>query len=441
MSNLFDYLEWRGDLTFEQDPFHDLDALVLSQISYFTFEKIMEEDEHLTLAQAWEEMKDGDVSSRFVEKSDKQFFEKLVESRRYKDLEICHMSHKQAEEEIIQFAAMTFLLPDGTPYIGFRGTDVSFVGWKEDLYMAFSDSVPAQLMAVDYLKKIVELYQRPLYVGGHSKGGNLAMYSAVSVPEEMQNLIKMVYVHDGPGLKEELFHSESYARLKDRLQVILPDQSMVGILMMHPEEYYVVKSSANSGVMQHNPYSWQVMGTHYVLAEGLKKESHYVETVTKKWVEENNEEELRGFVESMFEFLQSSETESMEDLVKNIRKNPKMLIHAFRDVDEEKYKAFKQTMSAMAGTAIHEATSEIREATSEIKEKGIDLTLRNAKKILDLLPGKNHEETDAESAHTEPQAIEEKGTEESILDEICDAEHSELSNAEQEQEKIISDKE
>lgn len=389
MSDLFDYLEWRGDLTFAQDPFHDLDALILSQISYFTVEKVMTEEDQCTLAELWEKLKDGSVSSRFVEKRDKRFLEALAGSERYRNLVICNLSCRQDEELMIQFAAMTILLPDGTPYLSYRGTDMSIVGWKEDFYLAFPEAIPAQLCAKEYLEKIAALYEKPLLLGGHSKGGNLALYAASVITKEIQDRIQMVYIYDGPGLTEELFQSEGYERIKERLQVYLPEQSMVGILLMHPEQYSIVKSNA-SGIMQHDPYTWQVKRKKYELAGELKKESVYLETVVKEWLKEAEEEELKSFVDTMFEILGSSQAVSLDELAKCIRKNPKLLLQAIHEVDEETHKTVMQTMGMMAGTAFHEATTEIR-----IHRK--KLTRRRMNRLMELLPLKNAEQgTDAE---------------------------------------------
>lgn len=384
MSNIFDYLEWRGDLTFAQDPFHDLDALVFSQIAYFEFENIVSEEDHFTIAEAWEKMKDGPVSTGFVEKSAKRFFEALSKSKRYKDLEICHMSHKLDEEMLIQFAVLTVLLPDGTPYISFRGTDLTIVGWKEDFYLMFPEAIPAQLCAAKYVEEIVKTYGRSVYLGGHSKGGNLALYAATVVPEEIQNQIQKVYVHDGPGLTKELFQSEAYERIKGRLQVIMPEQSMVGILLMHPEEYQVVKSSA-FGIMQHDSFSWQVLQTHYEQTEALKKESIYMEHVVRKWLHDTEEEERRRFIEAMFGFLHSTKAVSLDELAKLVRKNPRLLLQTIHEIDSETHKEVMQTMGMIAGTAFHEATSEIR-----VKSK--KMTRKRARKLLERLPVKNHDE-------------------------------------------------
>lgn len=34
MSNILDYIKWRGDLTIQNDPFNEIDSLILSRFSY-----------------------------------------------------------------------------------------------------------------------------------------------------------------------------------------------------------------------------------------------------------------------------------------------------------------------------------------------------------------------------------------------------------------------
>lgn len=378
MSDLFDYLEWRGDLTFEKEPFHLVDALIFGQFSYLTAENVMEDKESISIAQLWERLKDGPVSGRYHEKSDRKLLEALALSERYRDLKIVHPVSRQDEEQMIQFAALTVLLPDGTPYLSFRGTDLSIVGWKEDFYLALPEAVPAQFCAENYLEEIVRRYERPVLLGGHSKGGNLALYAAAAAGEEVQKYVKTVYIFDGPGLTRELFASEGYERIRDRLVTFLPEQSMVGILMMHPEEYSIVKSNG-SGIAQHDTFNWQVNKRGLELAPELKSESLYMETVVRKWLEETSEEELKSLIDTLFEMLDTSDALSFDELVKQIRKHPKLVFQAIREVDEETHRAVLQTVGNMAETAIHEAASEIR-------MKGKDLTRRSARQLRDLLP-------------------------------------------------------
>ena len=46
MADISDYLCWRGDITFEQDPFNDVDNLILAQIAYVDFSDIIPAPEY-----------------------------------------------------------------------------------------------------------------------------------------------------------------------------------------------------------------------------------------------------------------------------------------------------------------------------------------------------------------------------------------------------------
>lgn len=360
MSNIFDYLAWRGDIPLQQMPVNDIDALILSQAAYFLYESLPEDRQSCSLGELWDFLKDQEISHTFVAEKDRKMLEILSQSPRFRDLTVCDFSAVWSDEADIQFAAVTFMLPDGIPYIAFRGTDHTLVGWKEDLYMAFSDMVPAQAHALQYLKTIIDKYHQPVVMSGHSKGGNLAMYAAVAAEPEQQAYVLQVFVHDGPGLPEELFLSEGYERIKNRLRVFLPEKSMVGILMRHPEAFNVVKSDA-VGPMQHDPYSWQLMGSRFEYADGLRNISLYVENLTRKWIQDVDEEQLHFLVDTIFGVLEATEAVTLDEMVKKIRKNPRLLITVVKDMDEDAKKIVMDIIGVMAGTAFHEATAEIRE--------------------------------------------------------------------------------
>lgn len=381
MSNLFDYISWRGELPIGPVPFNDIDGLVLSMLSYITFEKALPEaeapspgkeeaalekkllpsetgsplwEEGLPLASFWPRMQDQTVSGRASAEEDKRLFEAAAKSERFGPLKLCHYVQELDESQEMQFAAVTILLPDGTPFVSFRGTDLTLVGWKEDFNLVFSKPVPAQARAAEYLTKIVKEYPGPVRIGGHSKGGNLALYAAAAVEEEVQCHIGDVYVNDGPGLSEELFTSPGYERIRKRLHVFLPEQSVVGILLMHPEKYQVVKSDA-VGMMQHNPYSWQVMGGKFVLADGLRKDRIYLEATMKKWLAETDEEQLRCFVDTLFQVFGATEATTFKELWPNILRRPKLLVTALQKVDAPTRQKISEAFGALMEAAVYEA--------------------------------------------------------------------------------------
>ena len=108
-------------------------------------------------------------------------FQAAGENPRYANVRLGAVVEHINQGEQTQFAAATFQLPDGhkrrkptykgTLVISFRGTDDSLIGWKEDFNMAFQYPVPAQRSASAYLDMVARLWEGPIILVGHSKGG------------------------------------------------------------------------------------------------------------------------------------------------------------------------------------------------------------------------------------------------------------------------------
>lgn len=358
MSNVLDYLRWRGDLPLSIDPFNEVDGLILSQLSYIAFDPALSPDEAATLSALWPRLEHQPLSQQFSAEDDLLLLELAANSPRFGPLEVWGYVREDDPQQEKQFAAITFRLPDDSAFVSFRGTDSTLVGWKEDFNLMLSHPVPAQLRSAEYLTQVVQRFSGPVKVGGHSKGGNLALYAATAVDPAIQWHITDVYVHDGPGLSEELFGSEGYARIQNRLHVFLPERSVVGILLMHPEEFTVVKSTG-MGILQHDPYSWQVLGTRFERADGLSKSRVYMDQVLKKWLSEADEGQLRIFVDTVFQLLGATEATTLREILPNLRHNPKALLTALRGIDSTTRQEIGDTIGSLAGTALQQAEQAI----------------------------------------------------------------------------------
>ena len=201
MANILDYIDWRGDLTFNQSSFNDIDNLILSRISYLPFDGIIDEMETITVREAHERFKKLDLKNvKILQEEDLDLFPSVAQSTRFGNLFLKNYINKRDLQEEKQFSAITIILPDGTMYIAYRGTDNTLVGWKEDFNMSFMKSVPAQADAVDYLNNVAAQTSGRLRVGGHSKGGNLAVYAAAFCNQDVQDRIIEVYNNDGPRI-------------------------------------------------------------------------------------------------------------------------------------------------------------------------------------------------------------------------------------------------
>ena len=181
---------------------------------------------------------------------------------------------------LFRSAALTVLLEDGSAFLAFRGTDGTLVGWKEDFNLSFLDVVPAQLEAADYVQTFAAGFSGPLRLGGHSKGGNLAVAGAALAGMKARDQIRSVWSFDGPGLNAYLLARPGYSELLTRIRSFVPKSSVVGLLLAHEEPYTVVDSD-QEGLFQHDPYSWQVQGPGFVRLEEVDPGSRLIDRTLK----------------------------------------------------------------------------------------------------------------------------------------------------------------
>ena len=207
MANMMDYLDWRGDLTFTASGFNEVDNLLFAELVYTSFDGIVtgqSEAEAVTLAEAsavfWEQNSREEILARVsMTKAAPFVLEKMAKTERFRDVKLWGYVNDISEEEQSQFAVMCAGLPDGSIYVSFRGTDNTITGWREDFNMGYLSETPGQLKAVSYVEQMLGEGGRPVRIGGHSKGGNLAVYAAVHCSSGLQDRILAVYSNDGPG--------------------------------------------------------------------------------------------------------------------------------------------------------------------------------------------------------------------------------------------------
>ena len=214
----------------------------------------------------------------------------------------------------MQFAAITVILPGQALFVAFEGTDNSLVGWREDFRMSYDCPVPAQLHAVRYLREVAAAFPlRKIYLGGHSKGGNLAMFAAIHSPVEVRERIKTVFNCDGPGFCDETLSTPEYEEMRPRIHTYLPESSIVGVLLEHDTNYKIVKSTA-SGIMQHDAYSWEISGADFVYTPERTAFGKRTEAILARFVRELSPERKRQFSEALFTILERAELTRLDDL-------------------------------------------------------------------------------------------------------------------------------
>ena len=317
VANIFDYLKWRGDLTFSQDPPNAVDALVFSSLAYIRYGAGVEADPEtpVTLQKAAEDFLTLDsFETRCRVQKDLELLHAAVSTIRFGQSQICMYRDTLIPEQETQFAAMTFLLDDGSMFLAFRGTDNTLVGWKEDFNMTFQQTIPAQRLAVQYTRDVAMEYLRPMHLGGHSKGGNLAVFAAARSSPMIRQRIIQVFNHDGPGFTQYLMGDPGYVAMVPKIRTCVPQSSVIGMLLEHEEPYTVIRSKS-VGLLQHDPYTWDVLGKEFVQVEEITEGSQFVDATIKTWFADMTNQERGQLVDVMYALLGSGGAENVYELL------------------------------------------------------------------------------------------------------------------------------
>lgn len=322
MADLFDYLYWRGDMSTRCLPFNPVDGLILAWFSSMDHREPVADTVGGAAAAVLEREK-GEVL---------KLAQTLVQSTRFRDMRLMGFRRRFSEEEELQFGAMTVLTGDGWAYAVYRSTDATLVGWKEDFNMAFADEVPAQREAAVYLEEMAQVIPLPLRVGGHSKGGNLAVYAAAKADALLQRRIGAVWNFDGPGMNEKVMQSPGYRRIESRIETYLPESSVVGILLERAGRVHVVKSDAE-GPMQHIPHSWQVTPSGFEEAKGFTPQSLYADRTIRAWMNSMSRPERQRLVNGLYDVVKATGARTVGEVAENWQESGWEMLEGFTGLD------------------------------------------------------------------------------------------------------------
>jgi len=355
MANIFDYLSWRGDIGFAQSPFNPVDNIIFCQLSYLPLDGIVpgpEEKNGITIARAAdifaERLSDDAFPQRqaVMFKEDPAFFSALGSSNRFRNCELRGYVNQIDVAVEKQFSAISITGCADACLIVYRGTDSNFVGWKEDFNMCFSDAVPAQIEAVRYLEKMAGIIKGPLLIGGHSKGGNLAVYAASFCDKKIRRRVVGIYSNDAPGFQRRVIESEGYQAVKEHIRSFIPRSSVVGMLLEHGTGYSVIKSS-ESGLMQHDLYSWEVTYNDFVYADKVTQGSLFIDKTLREWINNLDYDSRERFIEALYTILNSAQVKSIPELTGDWLKAAVRMIQSLGNIDESTKTLIRNTLSAL----------------------------------------------------------------------------------------------
>ena len=343
MANLMDYLDWRGDIMLAVSPFNEVDALILAELSFVDFEGIVPPPElgrGLPLNEAAEAFfarhggRDVDMGV-LVPDGISQMLRKLMASPRFCGMTLNGYEALLDDEVEEQFSALTIDLGNGSIYISFRGTDDTIIGWKEDLNRSFLEEIPSQKQAVDYVARIARQYpEKTIRIGGHSKGGNLAVYSAAKSSGDIQERIIAVHNNDGPGFIWDISKTPGHKRIAGRIHTVLPQTSVVGMLMEHEKHYQVVYSTYD-GLYQHDGFSWQVKGTQFVHLDDFSREGKLVDEALSSWADSLNTQQREALAEALYSVFTATGAKTLSELNEEKLKSASAMLKTYKNLDRE----------------------------------------------------------------------------------------------------------
>ena len=349
---LFDYLKWRNDVSLRAAPFNEIDNVILSYLAYADFGELLQEEKRRVSIETClkrfckkHDLANVRESKLFIERAP-LLLEDMVRGARFRGTKVVHFREVFDKEKVQQFAALVFLLPDGTRYVSFRGTDLSITGWKEDFLMSFTAETEGAKEAVSYLNEVAACVEGDLILGGHSKGGNFAMFAAAFAEDAVKERILKVYNNDGPGFREEIVRSAAYRELLPKITNIVPQTSIIGRLLSNEAAHTVVKSTA-AGIFQHDVTTWEVTKDKFVRTEP-DAFSDFVEKSLGTWLETMDDEARKSLVETVFSMIEMTEAETFVEFGENLFKNTGLIIKGLGRLPKEKRSELTAALGGLA---------------------------------------------------------------------------------------------
>ena len=368
MGNIMDYISWRGDLSFEQSQFNEVDNLILACFSYVNLDGIsaVTKQKGIGLKKLTKEfmklhtMKELEADKSFIRLAPFMMM-KMAKSVRFGKCVVRNYVNDIVTEAEQQFAAMEIVLEDGTSYVSFRGTDDTIIGWKEDFNLS-TGVVPAQKRAIEYLQKISEHTDGMLRVGGHSKGGNLAIYGSVMCKSAHEKILE-IYSNDGPGFSREFQELPETKEMMPKIIRIIPEYSIIGTLLEHEKEP-VIGASSSKGLLQHDAFSWEVQGPALVRRDSLNKTALRFIEILHKWIDGMDMEQKRLLIEDLFATLQASGYENLSEVQSGGLKSLAAMVKRVEKFAPESRGMMQELLTAICGGWLEQLQADTKDKLS-----------------------------------------------------------------------------
>jgi len=339
-----DYLRACRDKSFEESPFSLTDAILLCNITYIDLKGIAPEDgAAVTFAEMDKKIDRKRVfSNPLYGQMYLEMFELMKDSRRYGNIRTGYFREKLDRDEEAQFGAMTFFLDTGRIFVAFRGTDGSWLGWKEDFNYAYLEVMPSEKLGLEYLNEVASETTQEMYVGGHSKGGTIAVYSASNTAEDIQDRIVQVFSVDGIGFRKGFYELDGFRRIEERVCKVVPEEAFIGRIFEIEPNYRIAKSFER-GMEQHDFMNWMVEGKSLVFLEKFSRKRNRRAVKFNKWITRLSKDQARNFVDTLFEIIGAANVDYIDQIFLEPKKYIKSLLKKLFSLKGSRRRAFFRT--------------------------------------------------------------------------------------------------
>ena len=432
MATLIDYLETQMR-TFEQKPLNVIDSAIFTQLALINGEKVLPEQalhekgqvseySHEAEFRFYELLRAEDFETMFRGLNPdklKEILYRVAASPRFRNLVVRDFTSVLDEQKHIQFSATTYICPGFFSYVAFRGTDISIAGWQEDFELMCYQNVAAQRFALEYLESVFPRLSGKIYVGGHSKGGNLALYATLHASDEIQRKIERIYLHDSPGMKPGSVNPARYNNIAHKICRTIPQASVIGMLMDCPIPAQVVECK-ESALAQHSVTNWQIRGDEFVYVDKVEESSVLLHKVSDKWMARFTDPELKMISDALFAALKSAGVDDARLIFGGDMQLIELISLAHKNSDgptlqvlEEAIKELTDVIKEVAGNEASEAWAQVMDGLERGKENRKTPEFKQAlRKLIDagaiplnMFAKTDFKELDAESRDDKPHRV------------------------------------
>lgn len=328
MNNLYDYIKYYKNFDFEEINFNTVDALIYSVLIYLPINELSNGSTPKEINYTNEtQYNKNNIQYHAIE-----ILKEIKNSKRYQNIKLYNL--EKIENNEMQFGAIT-IRHNNITFIAFEGSNGSIIGWKENLNLSCEYPTATQKEAANYLNKVIKFTDQNIYVGGHSKGGNMAMAACMECNKNISKRIKKIFNFDGPGFRKKEFNSEKFKQMNQKLYNVIPDGSLVGILLNNMNYHYIKTSGI--GFEKHRPINWHLFGEFFIenKISDYSKEIH--EKVNKN-IEQLNENDVKKLIEELYKFFENNNIRTTKDISKTT--DLKNIIYQINEVDDKTKKTF-----------------------------------------------------------------------------------------------------